>query len=211
MPHGRGLKRRCMGHESIATRDMKTQRITIAELSKAGGISRTAIYKAIKAGNLTFPGGAADPVKLLQEWHKTHDPTRRDKIGPALERIIDKLGLKQPVEAKHKPVSAPVETAVDASGAPAHLSQEMKRFWKRVNEEYELSRDCLLILKTACEANDRAQQAREIIATEGLIVNNRRHPASDVEAQAQSLFLRAMRQLGLDVEPTGPIGRPQGR
>ena len=190
---------------------MKAKRITVGQLSKAGGISRTAVYKVIKAGNLTFSDGAADPVKLMAEWRKGHDPTRHDKIGPALEQIIQKLGLKTPSEMKPKPAAAPDEPAVDSSGAPAHLSQEMRKFWRRVTEEYELERDALLILKTACEAQDRAQQAREIIAKEGLILDKRRHPAIDVEAQSQSLFLRAMRQLGLDISGPGPVGRPAGR
>ena len=87
----------------------------------------------------------------------------------------------------------------------------MKRFWRRAVSEFELESDALLILRTACEAWDRAQQARVAIAKDGLTVNNRRNPCIDIEAQSQSLFLRAMRQLGLDIEPTGPVGRPVGR
>lgn len=87
----------------------------------------------------------------------------------------------------------------------------MREFWRRVVSDYELPSDALLILRTAAEAWDRAQQARLEIAQDGLVLNGRRHPAVDIEAQSQSLFLRAMKQLGLDIEPPGPIGRPGRR
>ena len=87
----------------------------------------------------------------------------------------------------------------------------MRRFWKRVTGEYDLESDARLILKTACEAYDRAAQARQLISTDGILLGMRRHPAIDVEAQSQGLFLRAMRQLGLDIEPSGPVGRPAGK
>jgi hypothetical protein len=36
------------------------------------------------------------------------------------------------------------------------------------------------------------------LTKDGLLLNNRRHPALDIESQSQGLFLRAMRQLGLE-------------
>jgi len=189
---------------------MKPQRITVAELSRVGLISRTAIYKAIRSGMLSWDG-AADPVKLLAEWRRKRDPSRDGKIGPALERVIRKLGLAVPPEARPRPAALLDDLGIDANGVPLYLSAEARRFWKRVNDDYELEPSALLVLKTACEAHDRAQQARRLIANEGMILGSRRHPATDVEATAQGLFLRAMRQLGLDIEQPGPIGRPPGR
>jgi hypothetical protein len=84
----------------------------------------------------------------------------------------------------------------------------MRAFWKRTLEEFELEADALLILRTACECFDRAQQAREAIAKDGLVSAGKLHPAVGVEKQAYGLFLRAMRQLGLDIEAPNPIGRP---
>jgi P27 family predicted phage terminase small subunit len=168
-------------------------------------------------GQLSFHDGAADAVKLLLEWRVKHDPSRSDKIGPAILQIIEQRGLIIPSEGKSKkklepPVAvAAGEPAADASGPPAHLSIEMRRFWKRVTGEYDLESDARLILKTACEAYDRAAQARQLISTDGILLGMRRHPAIDVEAQSQGLFLRAMRQLGLDIEPSGPVGRPAGK
>jgi phage terminase small subunit len=191
---------------------MANRTITVSELAKEGGVSRQAIHKAIRAGNLTLKGGVGEPVKLLAEWRAKHDPSRNDRIGPALGRIIEQRGLKMPTNAATVPkATAADQAAVDASGAPAYLSPAMKAFWRRATAEFELEADAKLILRTACTAYDRATQARELIAKEGLIVNNRRHPAVDIEAQSQSLFLRSIRQLSLDIEPPGPIGRPVGR
>jgi phage terminase small subunit len=91
---------------------------------------------------------------------------------------------------------------------PKHLSSESKRTFRRIADEYDLTPDAGLILATALTQWDRASQAREAIALDGFIVGGKRNPALDVEKQAAGLFLRAMRQLGLDVAAPGPIGRP---
>jgi len=93
---------------------------------------------------------------------------------------------------------------------PEHLSDEAKAMWERVATEYELTPDALMLLRVALENWDRAQQARELVTRKGLVLNGRRNPAVDIEKQCYSLFMRAMRQLGLDIEEPGPIGRPSG-
>ena len=93
---------------------------------------------------------------------------------------------------------------------PNHLSPEMKRFWGGILKDFELESDALLVLRTACEQWDRAQQAREVLAQEGITLNGKKHAAIDVEKQAVGLFLRSMRQLGLDIVAPGS-GQPLGR
>ncbi len=94
---------------------------------------------------------------------------------------------------------------------PKHLTAEAKKFWRRVSSEYELTPDAELILQVAAENWDRAQQARVEVSRDGLTADGRRHPAIDIEKQAYGLFLRAMRQLGLDIDPPRPgAGRPEG-
>lgn len=97
------------------------------------------------------------------------------------------------------------------SRVPAHLSDESKKTWRRIASEYELTPDAAMLLQTAMENWDRAQAARELVTREGLVLNGKRHPATDIEKQCYSLFLRTMRQLGLDIVPPGPVGRPPGR
>lgn len=94
--------------------------------------------------------------------------------------------------------------------APKHLSDESKRTWRRIAAEYELTPDAAGLLQVALECWDRAQQARELVTREGIVLGGKRHPATDVEKQAYGLYLRSMRQLGLDIAPAGPVGRPPG-
>lgn len=91
---------------------------------------------------------------------------------------------------------------------PKHLRDESRRTWRRIAAEYELTPDAGLLLKCALENYDRAQQARELVSREGLVLDGKRHPATDIEKQAYGLFQRFMRQLGLDIVPAGPTGRP---
>lgn len=99
---------------------------------------------------------------------------------------------------------------------PTHLSREAKRFWRRVVESYDLDSGGLLLLRTALEAWDRMQEARREIEAKGLVLINpktgvaRQNPACGVEEKARQGFLRAWAQLGLDIEPPGPVGRPAG-
>lgn len=93
---------------------------------------------------------------------------------------------------------------------PAHLSAESRATWKRIAAEYELTPDASLLLRAGLECWDRSQQARELVNREGLVIDGRRHPATDIEKQAYGLFQRFMRQLGLDIVPPGPTGRPSG-
>ena len=191
---------------------MKRTQITVTELCTAGGITKQAVYKAIRSGKVTFKDGEADVLKLLAEWEAKRDHARSDRLGPVLRRIIESRGLEIPAAAKPKPSSASKEpAAVDTNGAPSHLSAEMRKFWRLVVSEYELESDALLILRTACESFDRAQEARTLIAKEGMVLVNRPHPAINIEQQSQRVFLAAMRQLGLDIDPPGPVGRPPSR
>jgi len=91
---------------------------------------------------------------------------------------------------------------------PKHLSKESRKVFRRISSEYELTADGAMILQASLEAWDRAQCARRLVNREGLVIEGKRHPATDIEKQSYSLFLRGMRQLGLDVLPPGPAGRP---
>lgn len=53
--------------------------------------------------------------------------------------------------------------------APDHLSDDAAKWWRSVNREYDLEDHHLRLLTLAAEAWDRTQQAREVLAIEGLI------------------------------------------
>ena len=100
---------------------------------------------------------------------------------------------------------------------PAHLRETGTAYWCAVVGTYELEDHHLAILATAAEALDRAAEAREVIEKSGVLLLPksggmvRLNPAVRVERDAQMVFLRAQKELGLDLEPPGPVGRPPGR
>ena len=98
-----------------------------------------------------------------------------------------------------------------APKAPIHFSEKARQLWKSIHEEYELEPEAGELLRVALENLDLADKARELLRTEGLVVNGKKHPASDAVKLHDGMFLRAIRQLGLDVVAPGPMGRPPGR
>ena len=92
------------------------------------------------------------------------------------------------------------------STPPAHLSRSTKTWWSEVVSTYELESHHLRVLQAACEAWDRCQQARRAVSKLGLLVldrygSHRINPAVNVERDARTAFLRAVRELDLDIEP----------
>ena len=83
---------------------------------------------------------------------------------------------------------------------PSHLSAAMKEFWSQLNKDYDFNPEHLQILRIACEQFDRAQVCREAIKKDGMILAGKRHPLLGVEAKAGELFLRGVRDLGMETE-----------
>mgnify|MGYP001815459605 FL=1 len=98
---------------------------------------------------------------------------------------------------------------------PKHLSAEAKALWKSVLADYELERRHEAILLTALAALDRMRQAQAQLAEDGLTTVDRygsvkAHPCVVIERDSRAAFLRAMRELGLDLEAP-PTTRPPSR
>jgi phage terminase small subunit len=92
--------------------------------------------------------------------------------------------------------------------APPHLSETAREWWNKITAGWDLDDAGLLILQAALESFDRAEQARSIIAADGLFLDGKPHPAARIERDARAAMLTALKQLHLDVEPVGPVGRP---
>jgi phage terminase small subunit len=84
----------------------------------------------------------------------------------------------------------------------AHLSPAAREWYLGVTKDYTLDSHHTLLLQLAAEAWDRVQQAREILAAEGLVVHSKsgskQHPVCAVERDARIAFARLIAQLGLD-------------
>lgn len=100
-----------------------------------------------------------------------------------------------------------------APTAPRHLSEPSRVFWRSVVADFDLEPHHLAILAAACEARDRMDQARAAIDTDGAYIEGRfgmkAHPALAVEIASRTAMLRAIRELGLDLE--APASRPPSR
>jgi P27 family predicted phage terminase small subunit len=90
--------------------------------------------------------------------------------------------------------------------APTHLEPTTRRWWRAVVEQYVLGEHHLRLLRLACEAWDRGQQARVVLAECGLTYTDhhgqpRARPEVAIERDSRIGFARLLRELCLDVEP----------
>lgn len=93
---------------------------------------------------------------------------------------------------------------VDHPKAPSSLGKTGRIFWRRVHATWgDFDARHLELLRMACEALDRAEQAREAIRRDGITVPTadgtsiKSHPALGVERDCRIGFARLMRELGL--------------
>jgi len=96
---------------------------------------------------------------------------------------------------------------------PDHLKGKTKKWFKAVVAGYSLEPHHILVLTLACEAWDRALDARMVLESKGLTYEDRfgaPHPRPEVriKEQAEVIFARLLRELNLDIEPPKDIGRP---
>jgi P27 family predicted phage terminase small subunit len=92
---------------------------------------------------------------------------------------------------------------------PAHLSPSSRQWWQTTVDAYVLQEHHLRLLQLACEAWDRAQEARERLNREGLTFQGsdgglKTHPAVAIERDARLAVARLVRELDLDTEPPAP-------
>lgn len=122
---------------------------------------------------------------------------------------VPRLAIAPPASPRRPPARP------DGPRAPRHLAAPTKKWWDSVVKDYELEPHHVRLLTLACEALDRAEQARKILAKEGPVVADRfgtprKHPAVSIEENARIAFARLVRELDLDGEPA-PDPRPKRR
>lgn len=99
----------------------------------------------------------------------------------------------------------------DVQKPPPHLSPEARKLYEGYVRGWAFDHAGRTVLMTALEAFDRMRGAQACIRKQGLMVKGRTHPAVLVERDARLAMLRALRQLGLDLEPLRDRpGRPGG-
>jgi P27 family predicted phage terminase small subunit len=111
-------------------------------------------------------------------------------------------------------ISRPFGSGVGAAvRPPAHLSRGAKRWWRAIMEGYDLEPHHIEILTAAAEAWDRKEEARRLIAEEGIVIRDRSgvqmtHPAVQVEDTAAVRMARLLREVGLDATPAQDLRLP---
>src|SRR5689334_5701530 len=93
-------------------------------------------------------------------------------------------------------------TAETLPAPPDHLSDRAADLWREIVEEYVLVPHQLELLRRACEAADRADEARQLLEAEGLTITDRYgqvkpHPAANIERDSRLAEARLLRELAL--------------
>jgi P27 family predicted phage terminase small subunit len=90
----------------------------------------------------------------------------------------------------------------------------MRAWWRSVVKSWSLDEHHEKLLTMACEAADRATEARETIAKHGAYHVDRfgspkSHPAIAVERDSRLAFARLLRELGLEADGPGDSRPPR--
>jgi len=115
-------------------------------------------------------------------------------------------------EPARLPVGSPAKRP-GAPKAPKHLSSEAAALWASVLRDFELEPHHLSMLERACEQLDALRMAQKAVAEHGPLIDGRfgprPNPAVGMARDATTLHLRALRELGLDLE--SPASRVPSR
>jgi hypothetical protein len=92
---------------------------------------------------------------------------------------------------------------------PSHLAAPGRRLWLSATGDFEIDPPGLELLRLACEALDRADEARVAIERDGAYIAGRYadirpHPALAVERDSRLAAARLIRELGLLDPPDHP-------
>jgi len=118
------------------------------------------------------------------------------------------------------PLRAPVATRsplgrvvklLPAEQPPGHLGVEQKRMWLAYMDGWSIDHAGRQLLCLALEAHQRMRQAQRALKRDGLVLKGRLNPVVIVERDSRLAMLKALRQLGLDLEPlhdrSGRLGK----
>jgi len=99
---------------------------------------------------------------------------------------------------------------------PRKLGRPGANLWRTILSEYQIDDSAgLEMLALACEQLDRAQECKEQIDRDGLLIRTRHgpkdHPLLRTELSARSFVTRTLMRLGLtEIKPVGRPPSPHG-
>jgi hypothetical protein len=171
----------------------------------------------IQSASIAERGGGATLVQSIRRRkgfpYAGYLPNWAADHGQAKETPMAK---KPPFRIVPDPGSTESEAATSAPHPSRPLGEHGQKLWDQITAEFEIDdspgRE---VLTSACAMVDRAEQLAECISRDGPVVRGpngvRSHPAIREELSCRSFTVRALRQLGVTLEPlrSGP-GRPPG-
>src|SRR5689334_5758055 len=86
--------------------------------------------------------------------------------------------------------------------APKHLSASSRKLWAEITAGFVLEPTEVEVLRLALEAVDRCEEARQVLATDGIVSTGRygqklAHPAVAIERDSRIAAARLFKQLAL--------------
>lgn len=117
--------------------------------------------------------------------------------------------LETIVPLRHSSAYDRPATARETPPPPDDLQPATQAWWTSIVTDFELEQYQLHVLQAAAEAWDLYQYARAELAVHGLTYTDdkgmiRPRPEAAIARDARTSFLRAVRELKLDVEPPKP-------
>jgi P27 family predicted phage terminase small subunit len=121
--------------------------------------------------------------------------------------------IAQKTKTQDKEIEMPMLKPIELPKPPKHLRAATRKWFSAVVADYAMEAHHVRILTLACESWDRAAQAREALAEHGLVFTDRYgcphpRPEAAIERNSMVTYLRAVRELGLEVEQPTETPRP---
>jgi phage terminase small subunit len=96
---------------------------------------------------------------------------------------------------------------------PPGLRPATRRWFLETCQRWELEPHHVRLLAIAAQSWDETQRAAALLRKEGLLITmpsgaKRPHPAARLAGDARATFMRAVRELDLDLEPPSEARRP---
>jgi len=119
--------------------------------------------------------------------------------------VTRRSGRSEPVARPAEPIAVAASYAAATDDAVVELSGRAARVWREVQAGWSLDPASLELLRCACEALQRADEAAAVVSREGQVFRDRwgqsrPHPAALLERDHRAQAARHLATLGVSLE-----------
>jgi hypothetical protein len=138
-----------------------------------------------------------------------------DGVCPEGKSMARKQSSESPLQIVADPAATGAQPALSDPQPARPLGEHGQRLWNKIVAEFDIDdAPGVELLTAACQSLDRAEQCAECIDRDGPTVRGptgiRAHPCIREELSCRNFTVRALRQLGVTLEPLRAVGRPPG-